>query len=475
MWSYRTDGDVDTAPVFGTDNAVYVGSADNNIYAFQPTGALKWSYAAAQYSFDSSPALGANGELYIGSDNDNLFALRANGKFFWSYEAGFNVDSSPALDRDGRVAFGSVDNNMYLLSPAGKLIWSYYTRGDVDSSPAIGADGTVYFGSGDNVFYSLFGNTPTPTRTPTPTKTPTWKEQLAFTSFETSAGSDPFGYTLSGQVPDNPGTDAWGSTARNPRSGSRSFAAQDCSASGRCTFTTLDVSSYSGVIVRLWLASDGIFEGGDYARAYVEVDGAQKPYFVNLSGGALNNRSYGLFSYKVPEHSRRIKLVYEVKTSANNEIVYIDDVQVTANGYAPVVPPTATPVPPIIIRPGKMQTGEQFGYTLVVNDNITSTFDFYLFVVAPPPLGPYTLNLRGGARKGINALVQGKDGFFATPFQKEITSAFRLPQAVRGKNVTFYCVVVEAGKKPPVKSPGELSSSTPYVIMFHKANITVGG
>ena len=41
-WSYSTGGLVQSSPAVGSDGTVYVGSFDNNLYAINPDGTLKW-------------------------------------------------------------------------------------------------------------------------------------------------------------------------------------------------------------------------------------------------------------------------------------------------------------------------------------------------------------------------------------------------------------------------------------------------
>jgi hypothetical protein len=45
---------------------------------------------------------------------------------------------------------------------------------------------------------------------------------------------------------------------------------------------------------------------------------------------------------------------------------------------------------------------------------------------------------------------------------------------MKGKAVSFYAVVVEAGKKPPVRRLSDLAPDTPYVTMMDKKTVTVG-
>jgi hypothetical protein len=60
-----------------------VASFDNKLYALNPDGTLKWSYATGNYVY-SSPAIGSDGTIYVASFDNNLYAINDNGPPFIS-------------------------------------------------------------------------------------------------------------------------------------------------------------------------------------------------------------------------------------------------------------------------------------------------------------------------------------------------------------------------------------------------------
>ena len=140
-----------TSPAVAADGTVYFGSSDDNLYAVNPDGTLKWTFATGGFVF-SSPAIGADGTIYIASNDDNLYAVNPDGTQKWMFATGFQVQSSPAIGADGTIYFGSGDFNVYALTDGGQGTvtekWAFLTGGSIEtSSPAIGADGTIYIGS----------------------------------------------------------------------------------------------------------------------------------------------------------------------------------------------------------------------------------------------------------------------------------------------------------------------------------------
>ena len=56
-----------------------MGSYDNNIYALNSDGTLKWKYATGDHLNLNSPAIGNDGTIYIGSWDGKLYAFGDSG------------------------------------------------------------------------------------------------------------------------------------------------------------------------------------------------------------------------------------------------------------------------------------------------------------------------------------------------------------------------------------------------------------
>jgi outer membrane protein assembly factor BamB len=143
-----------SSPAIGTDGVIYVGSADNSLYAVNPDGTLRWRYPTGGY-VRSSPAVASDGTVYVGSMDSCLYALNPDGTLRWRYQTAGEIRSCPAIAADGTVCFGSYDDYFYALGADGTLKWRYRAAGSIISSPAIAADGTVYFGYTDDYLYAV--------------------------------------------------------------------------------------------------------------------------------------------------------------------------------------------------------------------------------------------------------------------------------------------------------------------------------
>jgi outer membrane protein assembly factor BamB len=163
VWAAQTGGPVRSSPAVTAD-AVYIGSEDGFVYAFdRETGRERWKYAAGG-AVNSSPAL--HGErVFAGSANGFLHCLsRSTGKQLWRVEIGADTTpkwgyeyfaSSPAI-ADGVVYIGSATGRVYAVDETtGKLRWSSPQVGEkIIASPAVAA-GLVLIGSDAGRVYAL--------------------------------------------------------------------------------------------------------------------------------------------------------------------------------------------------------------------------------------------------------------------------------------------------------------------------------
>lgn len=153
-WTANTNGSVVSSAAY--NGTIYVGSTDGKLYAFSPTGTLKWSVATGG-AILSSPAI-ANSNIYVGSSDGKLYALKsANGAVVWSAAVGGPISSSPVI-ADGIVYAGCAgDGKVYAFNAGtGTLAWTApaITGGLDYSSPAV-AQGNVYIGSLDGRVYAF--------------------------------------------------------------------------------------------------------------------------------------------------------------------------------------------------------------------------------------------------------------------------------------------------------------------------------
>ena len=158
VWTGDLQGRVATgssAAVAG--GRVYVGAGDS-LLAFDAAGCgqatciPEWVAPTGGQVF-SSPAVGG-GAVYVGSEDHSVYAFdAATGDQLWSTPTGDVVQSSPAL-WDRMVFVGSFDGGIYALDGAnGSVVWKSLTHGPIFSSPAV-ANGVVFVVSNEGYLYA---------------------------------------------------------------------------------------------------------------------------------------------------------------------------------------------------------------------------------------------------------------------------------------------------------------------------------
>ena len=80
------------------------------------------------------PAIGSDGTIYVGSNDNNLYAINPNGSLKWAFKTGGEVYGPPAIEKDGTIYVGSWDNNLYAINPDSSKKWDFKTGDDVESS-----------------------------------------------------------------------------------------------------------------------------------------------------------------------------------------------------------------------------------------------------------------------------------------------------------------------------------------------------
>ncbi|HPC38611.1 MAG TPA: PQQ-binding-like beta-propeller repeat protein [Exilispira sp.] len=89
-------------------------SSSNNSY-----GTLKWSFKTNGEIF-SSPAIGSDETIYVGSDDENLYAINSDGTLKWMFKTDGSITSSPAIGNDGTIYVGSLDGHIYAIGSSSK-------------------------------------------------------------------------------------------------------------------------------------------------------------------------------------------------------------------------------------------------------------------------------------------------------------------------------------------------------------------
>jgi len=116
------------------NDMIYFGCRDNNLYAIDIDGKLRWKFRT-QDMIKSYPVVNPKKHaLYCGSDDFNLYALNSEtGELIWKYKTDGPIMAAPVYAK-GMVLFGSWDCFLYALdAETGDLVWRFKTSSSFQS------------------------------------------------------------------------------------------------------------------------------------------------------------------------------------------------------------------------------------------------------------------------------------------------------------------------------------------------------
>jgi outer membrane protein assembly factor BamB len=125
------------------DGSILVVAENGLVACLTPEGTPRWVFDLQDYSGpDSSPLIAGDGTIYLGNFT-GLYALRPDGTQKWNYPR--IVSGPPAEGPDGTIYFPS-DTRLVAMSPDGVPLWSHSSRLSygLGSAPAVGDDGAIY-------------------------------------------------------------------------------------------------------------------------------------------------------------------------------------------------------------------------------------------------------------------------------------------------------------------------------------------
>ncbi|MBK7895060.1 MAG: serine/threonine-protein kinase [Candidatus Promineifilaceae bacterium] len=158
FWKFPASDSVGGSTPFVYEDSVFIGSADKHLYCIQRrTGRQNWRFAT-NGSIYASPVVRYD-HVFFGSDDGHFYALEVHqGRSKWKANAYAAVRSTAYVDEE-RIFFGTEGGYIFCLEIAsGKTKWQAQAKRSVTSSPAV-ADEIVFVGSLDGTVYALDANT----------------------------------------------------------------------------------------------------------------------------------------------------------------------------------------------------------------------------------------------------------------------------------------------------------------------------
>lgn len=146
QWTYKAGDVVRSTPAVADDGTFYIGSYDDNLYAFNAASStILASYNTSDNVKYTSPAVDADGTVYYGGDNQKLTAFSAlTLSEIWGVDCGGDIQAPPVIGSE--AVYVCVNNGkMYALDKVdGSKLWELEYGTSCTAAPALGEDGTIY-------------------------------------------------------------------------------------------------------------------------------------------------------------------------------------------------------------------------------------------------------------------------------------------------------------------------------------------
>ena len=164
-WVFATGppgGDISLGrPAIASDGTIYMSALDATLYALNPDGTEKWTFALGDNS-TSAPGIDrtggpADGTIYSDVSGNSLVAINPDGSEKWRAFVNSDIDSTPIVGPDGTIYFGTdFEQAIFAINPDGTEKWRFPTGGEVDSNAALSPDASVVYAvSDDSTLYAV--------------------------------------------------------------------------------------------------------------------------------------------------------------------------------------------------------------------------------------------------------------------------------------------------------------------------------
>lgn len=122
-WRAAVSGYVRGGLTLTRDGAVLAGTygpAPRVVALDEATGAERWSFriqgtGAPEFGIHGAPLEDAAGNLFFGAQDDQVYALDGTGQMRWSFDAGGDIDAPLLIGPGGVLYVGSYDGYLYAL------------------------------------------------------------------------------------------------------------------------------------------------------------------------------------------------------------------------------------------------------------------------------------------------------------------------------------------------------------------------
>ena len=148
LWNVSLSQSQSASPLTLSPTGTVYEVSNHILYGITATGQV--SFSVSTQCDGSAAALGQSGAIYCtastkNSNGSNLFAYNSSGQLLWSYAAGTTgISLTPTIGTDGTIYVITSGGLLDAVSSSGTLLWQNTIVHQAQTPPAIGPDGTLY-------------------------------------------------------------------------------------------------------------------------------------------------------------------------------------------------------------------------------------------------------------------------------------------------------------------------------------------
>jgi len=162
-WEFSAAAAVYTAVALATDESIFFGSDDNQLYALAPDGTLKWTFPTGDDLFGAPVVVPGDHDgsytVVFGSLDNFVYAVNESGTELWRFETANAVYATPVI-HDNLVIVPSIDGYCYAIDlQSGGFVWEYLVDELVISAPVVDTNGWLYLADFNNQVHCLNATT----------------------------------------------------------------------------------------------------------------------------------------------------------------------------------------------------------------------------------------------------------------------------------------------------------------------------
>ncbi|NUU99869.1 hypothetical protein XO12_07105 [Marinitoga sp. 1154] len=152
IWSFNTDGFINSPVVINPLNQIIVGNDNGNLYIINSDGTL-YEKIKLDSAINKPVSLGTNSEIFVITDIGTIYKLGAFGNEIWKRNLNGAPTTNIVVDKENNIYFG-INNHLYSYNSDGEERFKLSFQRVIITGLTMDENENLYFATADNKIYS---------------------------------------------------------------------------------------------------------------------------------------------------------------------------------------------------------------------------------------------------------------------------------------------------------------------------------